>query len=71
MVMRQLCIHCNRPESDHCPGYEARKLPAGCQCDDGSWGENVTPICEKFEPMGTAGDESYCKHCEHNKACHP
>lgn len=66
----KLCIHCQRPESEHCPGYEAVKMPDGCQCDEGSWGNNVTSICDLFVPGGTLGDESYCRNCEHDKACH-
>lgn len=45
-------------------------MPEGCRCDEGSWGENVSPICGKFEPMTERGDESYCKNCEHDKGCH-
>lgn len=66
----KLCIHCSRPEDQHCPGFEVRKAPAGCVCDEGSWGETVTPICDKFEAGGTAGDQSYCARCEHDKGCH-
>ena len=67
------CIHCGKSEHEHCPGFEAKKMPVGCQCDEGSWSNNVNPvnpICGKFIPGGLAGNESYCATCEHNKECH-
>lgn len=63
-------MHCGRTKEQHCPGFEVRQLPEGCKCDEGSWGDNVTPICEKFIPMGKGDDASYCLKCEHDKACH-
>ena len=64
------CIHCNKIEEEHCPGFAIRQMPTRCQCDEQSWGDNVTPICGQFVPGGTAGDESYCQTCEHDKRCH-
>jgi hypothetical protein len=68
--MKLLCINCGRPEELHCTGFEVRKMPDGCQCDEGSWGNDVTPICAEFIPGGLAGNQSYCKTCEHDMACH-
>lgn len=42
-------------------------MPAACVCEPQSWGENVTPICSNYE---ADGDNDFCRHCEHDKACH-
>lgn len=63
----KLCLHCGRPADQHCPGFEVRKLPDGCKCDDESWGNSVTPICGHYEPEN--GYE-FCRNCEHDKECH-
>ena len=42
-----------------------QKMPDGCQCDPGGWGE-VTPICAQYVGNG----HQYCRTCEHDYACH-
>ena len=63
--MKSICVHCGKPEEDHCIGFE-RTMPEGCQCAPGEWGERVTPICDKFVGEGS----QYCRICEHDKGCH-
>ena len=67
--MGKVCINCRRPEEDHCPGFETRAMPVGCVCDEGSWGLEVTPVCDSFESMSET-EKGYCLHCEHNRECH-
>lgn len=59
------CIHCGRPESDHCY-FVSAKVPAGCKCDYRSWDETPGPICASYVGDGTTN----CENCEHNKECH-
>ena len=65
--MTRKCIHCGRDEDEHCLGFEAKKMPNGCTCSEGTWGPDVTPICDKYE---ADEDGQYCARCEHDKACH-
>lgn len=62
-----LCVICGRPAGDH-HAFMPPVKPAGCVCDEGSWGERVTPICSAF--VANANEPDYCANCEHDEACH-
>lgn len=60
-----LCSECGRPADEH---HEfVPRMPDGCQCDAGTWGDTVAPVCDQF----TGDPHEYCKTCEHDFACHP
>lgn len=57
------CMHCGETWENHCT-FEA-KMPDGCQCDPGEWGDTVNDVCPEF-----VGDFSNCARCEHDRECH-
>lgn len=64
-----ICRHCGRPEDEHCAeGFEAVKVPVGCQCDPEDWegSFDIPEVCDRFEldKFGT------CKTCQHLEECH-
>ena len=61
---RLVCLHCGAPEDEHCE-FEP-KMPDGCQCAPGEWGEYVLDVCKSF--AGAPG--GICSTCEHDEACH-
>ena len=65
--MNNLCAICGLPEADHHP-FQSLDMPAGCQCDPGTWQdtENIRPICEEYNGDGT----EYCLRCDHDASCH-
>ena len=62
-----ICKHCGKTEDEHCHDGFEQKMPDGCQCDPGTWGD-VKPICAEYRPA--AGADSYCASCEHDAGCH-
>lgn len=65
------CVAVARKLVNEIEGGAQRQLlpnkPAGCKCNDGSWGaEGWRPICQNFE-LCKFGD---CAHCEHDLECH-
>lgn len=46
-----------------------RVPPLGCQCDLGTWDNEIGPICDSYEPA-TPHANAMCSRCEHDFACH-
>jgi hypothetical protein len=61
--MKKVCVHCGRTEEEHC--YFEAKMPNGCVCPPGDWGDTVTEVCDYF-----TGSGPQCTTCEHDKECH-
>ena len=59
-----ICVHCNRPESEH---HEFEEIPYECHCEPGSWLYNVPDaVCNAYIDDGNGS----CKTCEHDRECH-
>lgn len=67
MAKYPICQRCNRPEDEHCPGFDPYIVPDGCQCDPRDWGDNkIKPICARF----VGSPDENCEDCEHHIECH-
>lgn len=64
-MKQPICVHCGKTEDEHCLGFE-RKMPDGCQCSPGEWGDRVKPICAEYVANGIG----FCRTCEHDMECH-
>lgn len=62
--MNKVCAVCGEPADQH-HDFVAT-MPDGCQCTPGEWGDEVTPICNKYIGNGV----THCATCEHDQECH-
>ena len=60
------CAICGKTQEEHCI-FVAVEVPDGCVCYVKSWGDNIPPICDSYEPDG---EDGYCRNCEHDQLCH-
>lgn len=60
----KICRVCGEREQAH-HEYEPT-MPDGCQCDPGSWDDDVTEVCAAY--VGDPGKG--CDRCEHDERCH-
>lgn len=61
----KVCAECGQIEDLH-HAFVA-KMPDGCQCDAGEWGDKITPICGRKRAEILA---PRCADCEHDQDCH-
>lgn len=68
------CVKCGRTKSAHHKFKAPPRIPKGCVCGPGAWGEIVTPMCDQFIASEDDGSDEYdpefCGRCEHYAECH-
>lgn len=56
-----------KPTLDQITPFPSEARPAGCICDEASWGSQFNRVCSAPTEEGVTGR---CKHCEHDMKCH-
>lgn len=55
------------PRLEDIAPFPSAERPAGCICDEASWGNQFNGVCKAPTEGGITGR---CKHCEHDMKCH-
>lgn len=62
--MRKVCQICGLSADAH--HVYSPKMPDGCQCHPGEWGDDVNDPCQEYVGSG----RSICARCQHDMGCH-